>query len=188
MMLQRRGGTTRKILTLVIISMYTVCMWGGAVARLQGLGRSVGPRRVPAWAARLPASSGRAPPRSPEPPFALLSFGIFGGTQKTFLFEPLRSYPPAFKFAAVLCSRGAHGVQARVPRHQAAVGASAFERCHRSSACCNPCTCFNLHAFATPALPLTRSSHPESSVPADRARDDSVAGSLNHVLHLSARN
>ena len=58
----------------------------------------------------VPASSGRAPP------FALLSFGIFGGTQKTFLAEPLRSYPPAFKFANfALCTGGAHGYRLVYP-------------------------------------------------------------------------
>ena len=105
-MLQRRGGTT-----LVIISMYTVCMWGG---RWPGSRASDGRSRapdVPAWAGPPAwASSGRAPPRSPEPPFALLSFGIFGDAEhfsaKRSVVVPLHSN---------LCTGGAGGVRLVYP-------------------------------------------------------------------------
>ena len=109
-MLQRRGGTT-----LVIISMYTVCMWGG---RWPGSRASDGRSRapdVPAWAGPPAwASSGRAPPRSPEPPFALLSFGIFGDAEhfsvKRSVVVPLHSNLFG-GFVHCRCWRG----QARVP-------------------------------------------------------------------------
>ena len=152
-MLQRRGGDNTRVFS---------SRFSGNVGHFLPLlaPPTVGaPRAGLGGAPRLPASSARAPARTALRPFSLL--GSFGGLARSAPY-----LPPCIQSA---CKRAVTFVHARCERSTRRCTPSSsccrFERCRRASACFTPCTCFNLHAFATPALPLTRSSQLESSMP-----------------------
>ena len=141
------------------------------------------PRAGLGGAPRLPASSARAPARTALRPFSLL--GSFGGLARSAPY-----LPPCIQSA---CKRAVTFVHARCERStrrctpsSSCVGRRPSKGAPSSSSCFTPCTCQPTRFCG--AGPPTNTKFPSRELRAPPSeRDDGAAGSLNHVLHLSAR-